>query len=198
MLDNSLFFAQRAEEHSTILQELGIDRNNFILATIHRDSNTDSVERLKSIFEAFETIAESSKQVIVLPLHPRTKKMLENNFQSDMQNQFFSHPYIKLIPPVSFLDMIALEKNCTMIFTDSGGVQKEAYFFEKPCLILRSETEWIELVNQGNAILCDADKERIIAGFNHFKGDRPTSYPSIFGNGEAASFICNTLIAHIN
>jgi UDP-GlcNAc3NAcA epimerase len=198
MLDNALHFAERSSALSTLLRDLGLAENNFILATVHRDSNTDNPERLKAIFEAFVTIADRGIQHIVLPLHPRTRKMLEKNLSSDVQKRLLSHPYIQVIPPASYLDMIALEKNCSLIITDSGGVQKEAYFFEKPCLILRSETEWVELVQQGDAILCDADPEKIIDGFNLFQAKKRTSFPPIFGDGNAASFICTRLIAHIN
>jgi UDP-GlcNAc3NAcA epimerase len=168
------------------------------LATVHRESNTDQPDRLKSIFEALETIASSTSQVIVLPLHPRTRKKIENTFDLDVQNRLLTHPNIKVIPPVAYLDMIALEKNCSLVITDSGGVQKEAYFFEKPCLILRSETEWVELVEQGTALLCDADPKKIVEGFNLYSNQKRMSFAPLFGQGEAANFICTSLIAHIN
>ncbi len=101
-----------------------------------------------------------SGQTLVLPLHPRTSKLLKTNLQEETYQEIVNHENIKLIPPVSFLAMIALEKQSTMIITDSGGVQKEAYFFQKPCIIMRPETEWKEIVAVGAAVIADASKEK--------------------------------------
>jgi UDP-GlcNAc3NAcA epimerase len=95
-----------------------------------------------------------------------------------------------------FLDMIMLEKNCSLVMTDSGGVQKEAFYFEKPCIILRAETEWIELLGCGGAVLADADKTKIIAAYNNF-ANRKSTYPKLFGDGHAAEFICAELVKHL-
>ncbi|MBL7899020.1 MAG: UDP-N-acetylglucosamine 2-epimerase, partial [Crocinitomicaceae bacterium] len=97
----------------------------------------------------------------------------------------------------SFLDVIALEKNAGMIVTDSGGVQKEAFFFKKPCLILRPETEWIEIVQNGNALLCDADKNKIVDSFKKLSVKKDFTYPELFGDGKAAEFICSEIVKHI-
>jgi UDP-GlcNAc3NAcA epimerase len=100
-----------------------------------------------------------------------------------------------MIAPVSFLEMILLEKRCSMVLTDSGGVQKEAFFLHKPCIVLRPETEWFELVECGNSILVDANAERIKNAYNHFKGgNEKINYPSFYGNGNAADFICKEII----
>jgi len=100
-----------------------------------------------------------------------------------------------LLPPVSFLDMILLESQCEMVITDSGGVQKEAYFFKKPSIILRSETEWQEIVDAGTGIVTDANRERIFEAYDYFKSKKNTlEYPSIFGDGNAAGFICQTIL----
>ena len=192
MYDNSLHFAHIAEEKTNIIQRLEVSGKPFILATIHRDSNTDHPERLNTIFDA---LIQLSKEVqIVLPLHPRTNKLLKTNLDNEKQTQIFNSPNISLIPPVSFLEMIALERHAQLVMTDSGGVQKEAYFFKKPCIILRPETEWVEIVETGNAILADADKERIMDAWQHFKNNPPTMFPEIFGDGHAAEFMLEQIL----
>lgn len=192
MYDNSLHFANIAEEKTDIIQRLELVGKPFILSTIHRDSNTDHPERLGAIFDAL--IELSKENQIVLPLHPRTAKLLKTNLSNEKQSLVFSSPNIKLIPPVSFLEMIALERHAQLVVTDSGGVQKEAYFFKKPGIILRPETEWVEIVQTGNAILADADKCRILKAWQHFKDNPPTVFPEIFGDGHAAEFILNVML----
>ena len=193
MYDNSLHFADIAEEKTDIIQRLELAGKPFILSTIHRDSNTDHPERLGAIFDAL--IELSKENQIVLPLHPRTAKLLKTNLSNEKQSLVFSSPNIKLIPPVSFLEMIALERHAQLIMTDSGGVQKEAYFFKKPGIILRPETEWVEIVQTGNAILADADESRIMEAWQHFKNNPPTVFPEIFGDGHAAEFMLDKIIS---
>ena len=192
MYDNSLHFAGIAEEKTDIIQRLELKGKPFVLATIHRDSNTDYPERLSAIFRSIIKLSEKCQ--VVLPLHPRTAKLIKTNLDEDMQKQIFSRPDIKLIPPVSFLEMIALERHARLVMTDSGGVQKEAYFFNKPCILLRPETEWVEIVETGNAILADADECRIMKAWEHFKDNPPTVFPEIFGDGHAAEFILNVML----
>ena len=192
MYDNSLHFAAIAEEKTDIIRHLELTAKPYILATIHRDSNTDHPERLGAIFDAL--IELSKENQIVLPLHPRTAKLLKTNLSNEKQALVFSSPNIKLIPPVSFLEMIALERHARLVMTDSGGVQKEAYFFQKPCIILRPETEWVEIVETGNAILADADGARIMQAWQHFKGNPPTAFPEIFGDGHAAEFMLEQML----
>ena len=192
MYDNSLHFADIAEEKTDIIQRLALAGKPFILATIHRDSNTDHPERLNAIFDALIQLSKETQ--VVLPLHPRTAKLLKTNLDSEKQTQIFNSPSISLIPPVSFLEMIALERHAQLVMTDSGGVQKEAYFFQKPCIILRPETEWVEIVETGNAILADADKRRILEAWEHFKGNPPTVFPEIFGDGHAAEFMLEQML----
>ena len=191
MYDNSLHFAEIAEQKTNIIQQLELAGKPFILATIHRDSNTDHPERLNAIFKAILKLSE--ERTLVLPLHPRTAKLLKNNLTAETQAQIHSTPNIKIIPPVSFLEIIALERHAQLVMTDSGGVQKEAYFFKKPCIILRPETEWVEIVQTGNAILVDADETRIIDAWQHFKGNPPTVFPEIFGDGHAAKFMLDKI-----
>lgn len=195
MFDNSLYFLELAENKSNILEHLVLKKNEFLLATIHRNNNTDDPKRLKSIFSAISKIAESEKITIVLPLHPRTNKVLQSNLGNDKYQSIIRHSFIKIIPPVSFLDMIVLEKNANLILTDSGGVQKESYFFKKPCIILRSESEWVEIIDSGMGIVTDADENKIYNAFQYFKNNKLQNFETIFGNGKAAEFICKEMIA---
>ena len=192
MYDNSLYFADIAEEKTDIIKRLALSDQPYILATIHRDSNTDHPERLSAIFRSIIKLSEECQ--VVLPLHPRTAKLLKTNLDENLQKQIFNCQNIKLIPPVSFLEMIALERHAQLIMTDSGGVQKEAYFFKKPGIILRPETEWVEIVETGNAILADADEMRIMQAWQHFKDNPPTVFPEIFGDGHAAEFMLEKIL----
>lgn len=194
MYDNSKYFADLALQKSTLLKDLDLEKELFILCTIHRNANTDEPKRLQQIFEALLEIVSLSGQTLVLPLHPRTSKLLKTNLQEETYRAIVNHEKIKLIPPVSFLAMIALEKQAAMIITDSGGVQKEAYFFQKPCIILRPETEWKEIVEAGAAVIADASKEKIVSAWKAFHANPPTHYPEIFGDGDAASFICGEML----
>lgn len=198
MFDNSLHFSEIAEKKSGILDQLELTKNDFVLATIHRNNNTDEPERLHAIFSALDKITKQYKIKIVLPLHPRTAKLLSQNSNAELYNSIKTNKQIVITEPVSFLEMIALEKNAQLILTDSGGVQKEAFFFEKPCIILRSETEWTELVDCNAAIIADADETKIIDTFNYFTKNRPASFPKLFGDGKAAQFICTEITKHIS
>ncbi len=197
MLDNSLFFSTKAEQKTTILKDNNLESNNFILATIHRNNNTDEPSRLNNLFNALNKIATKKKINIIIPLHPRTSKLLVQNLSSELYCQIKTNPFIKITPPVSYLEMIALEKNASLIMTDSGGVQKEAFFFNKPCIILRPETEWTELVTCGSAKLTDTDENRITEAFNHFAENNTLYFPNLFGDGKAAEFICEQIIENI-
>ena len=194
MYDNSLYFAEIAETKTNIINDLGLKDKPFILATIHRDTNTDYPERLDTIFSALLTLSEQYH--VVLPLHPRTNKLLKTNLEAAKQAQLFSSSNINIIPPVSFLEMIALERHARLVMTDSGGVQKEAYFFKKPCIILRPETEWVEIVQTGNAILADANMSRIMEAWKHFEAMPPTDFPEIFGDGNAAKFMLEKMLVN--
>jgi UDP-GlcNAc3NAcA epimerase len=198
MYDNSLFFSELAKDQSKILDEIGDVSSGFVLATVHRDHNTDDPKRLKSIFESFVKVSERSGLKIILPLHPRTRKMLPQNLDEDLLKKIESGDFVKLIPPVSFLDMVMLEMNARLIITDSGGVQKEAYFFQKGCVILRPQTEWVELVEQGAAVIADADKNIIVERALGFLENSERNFPQIFGDGHAAEFICREMIDHLS
>lgn len=187
MYDNSLYFARLADEKTDILRRLGLEYEKFVLATIHRDNNTDDPERLTAIAEALLEITERGYK-IVLPLHPRTKKLLPQNLSEDDYRRITSNPDIMIIPPVSFFEIIVLERHASLIMTDSGGLQKEAYFFRKPCLILRPETEWVEIVEQHAGIITDADKELIVRSFDEYIDTEP-QFPPLFGDGHSAEFM---------
>lgn len=197
MYDNSLFFSDMAEEKSDILRKHQLEGAPFILATIHRNNNTDEPVRLNALFRALNRISEEQEMNVVLPLHPRTAKLLQHNLSPGLYRQVTQNKRMKLIEPVSFLEMIALEKHCAIVMTDSGGVQKEAFYFKKPCVILRPETEWIELVICGSAIIADADETRILEAYDALTQNKDLSYPPFYGNGKAAEFICEEMIAHL-
>ncbi len=192
MYDNSKHFANIADQNSKVLETTNLKNTDYVLCTIHRDNNTDHADRLNSIFKALLKISE--EKTVVLPLHPRTSKLLGVNLEKGLYSKITDNKNIRILPPASFLDMIMLERHADMIVTDSGGVQKEAFFYHKPCLILRSETEWSEIVECGAAIITDADENTIIESYNNFTNNPPHNYPDIFGDGHAAEFICQELL----
>jgi UDP-GlcNAc3NAcA epimerase len=194
MYDNSMFFSRIADEKTNILNDLGIEGEEFILTTIHRNNNTDIKERLTNIFKSLLYIADKYKLKVILPLHPRTLKQKNLNLSKDLNFLIDNNKYIKIIEPVSFLEMIKLEKSSELIITDSGGVQKEAFFFKKPCLILRSETEWVEIVNNGAAILCDANYNKIIESFNTFFRKKVEFKNNLYGEADAAEKMLKLIV----
>lgn len=141
MFDAILFYQSTADQSSSVLTELGLKGKPFILTTIHRAENTDDQEKLRSIMSSLNSISET--KTVVFPIHPRTKGVLKEILNFRLNENF------KLIDPVGYLDMIALQKNCSLIITDSGGVQKEAFLNKKFCLTVRTETEWVELIEKG-------------------------------------------------
>ncbi|OFY85269.1 MAG: UDP-N-acetylglucosamine 2-epimerase [Bacteroidetes bacterium RIFCSPLOWO2_12_FULL_35_15] len=197
MYDNSLYFSAIAEEKTSILKTHNLQKGEFVLATIHRNNNTDEPIRLTTLFNAINKIATENKIRFIIPLHPRTAKLLPKNLSSQLYTAIKTSKYINIIEPVSFLEMIALEKNAKLIMTDSGGVQKEAFFFQKPCIILRSETEWVELVNCGSAKIADADETKIVDAYNYFSKTTALQFPGLFGEGTAAEFICEKILKYI-
>ena len=192
MYDNSLHFSTIADQKVSLLKQLGLERKPYVLATLHRDSNTDHKERLNQIMDAL--IVLSHEMSIVLPMHPRTRKMAEQLIDDDKLHRLFHSDNIIITEPVSFLEMIQLEKHAQLILTDSGGVQKESYFFQKPCVILRPETEWVEIVETGAATLADADTGRILEASHHYLHQPPGNFPAIFGDGHAAEFMLEKML----
>ncbi len=195
MYDNMLFFAGLAEKKkSDFLHQLKLERDNFILVTIHRDTNTDDILRLNHILSTLKSLAEERTITLVMPLHPRTIISLKTKLL-DLYNELCACRYIKIIPPVSYLEMILLEKNCRMIVTDSGGVQKESHFFKRPCIVLRKETEWIELIINGTSVLVDADPDQIRQQFLRLMDSHSElNYPGFYGDGRAAEFILKEVL----
>lgn len=178
MLDGAQFYRGYAQK------PVDLDVANFVLCTVHRAENTDDPQRLQNIFDALNEVAE--QQPIVLPLHPRTKNLLPSTFSL--------HPNINIIDPVGYLSMVWLIGNCDMVMSDSGGLQKEAYFFSKPCITLRDETEWVELVEGGFNVLVGAEKERIVDTYR----SRPFSRfedgaAALYGDGAASKKIVDFL-----
>ena len=192
MYDNSMYFAQMAHERSDIMERLRLEPDSFVLATIHRDNNTDDPDRLESIIRALADIADQHHIAIVLPLHPRTRHILEQDHSSLLPHL----SKLTIVPPASFLEMTLLEKNAKIVMTDSGGVQKEAFFFEKPCVILRPETEWVEIVEHGAGIIADADYRRITNAFNDLAG-HTVHFPPLFGDAHASEKILQTIIDYL-
>ena len=184
MYDAALFYRQRAVAGPVVAELLERYQDGFYLATVHRQENTDNSQRLTSIINALEEIAE--RVPVVLPLHPRTRKHLtEIGLYIDN---------VTCIEPVGYFDMICLLDNCRAVFTDSGGVQKEAYFFHKPCITLRDETEWVELVEHGYNRLVGAERESIICAEQEFiQQARDFSVP-LYGDGRAGEKIIELII----
>jgi UDP-GlcNAc3NAcA epimerase len=184
MYDSVLFNASLAEQGSDVLDRLGLEPNSFFLATIHRAENTDDPVRLNGILEAFARI----ETPIVLPLHPRTRKTLGAGLER-------IGGAVQVIDPVPYLDMLMLEKASRLILTDSGGVQKEAYWFSSPCVTLRDETEWVELVDAGCNRIVGADTQTILDAVAQFESSGlPADCPSdLYGDGHCAGKIVSIL-----
>ena len=187
MYDSVLFNIHLAEKRSHILKQYNLKPKNYALATVHRAENTDAPERLKAILNALEEITSNGLPVI-LPLHPRTRNKI-----SDF-NLF--HNSLQLIDPVSYLDMLLLEKQAKVILTDSGGVQKEAYWFKVPCITLRNETEWIETKESGWNVIVGSEPTSIIRAVEQ---TQPGSiHKDAYGNGDSAEKIADILMKSDN
>lgn len=197
MYDNSLYFANNLKGEEEILAKYNVAKNeDYILVTCHRPQNTDSKEALTSIFDALNTISLEDNIKVVLPLHPRTKALMDKNIDTETLAAVQSNEKFILGDPANFLEMIALEKNCSMVISDSGGVQKEAFFFEKPAVIMRPETEWVEIVESGSATLAGSDGEKIKAQYKELKS-KDLKFPSIFGDGKAAEFMIKEIVENL-
>jgi len=188
MVDAAGLFGELSESRSDILGKLGLRPRAFVLCTIHRPSNTDDRSALESLIGALV----QSGETVVFPVHPRTRKQM-NDF--GLLAGIEAHKAIRLIDPVSYLDMISLEKNARLICTDSGGVQKEAYIYRVPCVTLRNETEWIETVEDGWNILTGPDSGRILDALRHFHPVHETRL--LFGDGTASRTICDLLVKEL-
>lgn len=179
MYEGALFYREYAQKPTLHV------KNDFVLCTIHRAENTDDKVRLKSIFDALNEIAKQRQ--IVLPIHPRTRNALK-------VQKYQLSPNITLIEPVGYLEMIWLIDHCSLVMTDSGGLQKEAYFFHKPCMTLRDETEWVELVACGANVLVGANKETIVSTFSNFTFNPKVT--NLYGDAHASEKILQALMDH--
>jgi len=198
MYDNSLYFSKISDNQSKIINELSLKNEKFILATVHRNDNTDSSKKLNNLFDTFLEIIDNYQIQIVIPIHPRTAKMMDQLLHANTKKQIKESDLLKIIPPAGFLDMIALEKNAELIITDSGGVQKEAYFFQKPCIILRPQTEWLEIVETKSAIIANTNPEKILRATDYFLNNKNLNFPPVFGDGNAALFIAQEILSQFS
>lgn len=180
MLDANLANRPLARQKSTVLSTLGLDSGSFGLVTVHRAANTDDPARLTNIVTALSQVDET----VVFPVHPRTRGALEK-----LDVQFADN--VRVIEPVGYYDMMMLEENARIIATDSGGVQREAYFMKKPCITLRDETEWTETVHVGWNKLVGVDVDAILHEWKTFSP--PAEQPPIFGDGKAGEKIAQQL-----
>jgi UDP-GlcNAc3NAcA epimerase len=183
MYDSALFYGAKAEAASDVLARLGLDHHGYVLATIHRAENTDDGQRLAAIFEGLAL----SGQKVVLPLHPRTRVRLASYRLALPAN-------VQAIDPVGYLDMVMLEKHAVLIATDSGGVQKEAFFYHVPCVTLRHETEWVELVDAGwNRLAPPIEGATVAAAIQGAMGSKGVEvWP--YGDGKAAERVAACLV----
>lgn len=182
MYDAALYYMNQA------IRPKGIENiKGFVLSTIHRQENTDDKGKLKVIFEALEEIAQQQK--VVLPLHPRTKKKL-------YEYQIVPNKNIKILEPVGYFEMIWLLMHCSCVITDSGGLQKEAFFFKKPCITVREETEWVELIQNDVNFLTGANKERMIDTFISSREKNINFEIDLYGTGNTGEKIINALVSH--
>ena len=180
MQDSSMFFAERAVKGEALK---AVPESNFIVATLHRAENTDDPVRLKAIVDALNYIHKNILPV-VLPLHPRTQKVVKSlGLQLDML----------VLEPVGYLEMIWLLKHCNAVVSDSGGVQKEAFFFKKPCITMRDQTEWVELIEHGVNILAGADTQKIINATQAMLNKTIEDPLNLYGGGKASQNIANVL-----
>ena len=176
MQDGAIFYKNYAKKPSLEI------KSNYILSTIHRAENTDNLDRFKSIIESLNEINKTKQ--IILPLHPRTRNIIkQNNIQIDFT----------LIDPVGYLEMVWLIDNCDLVMTDSGGLQKEAFFFKKPCITLRDETEWVELVENNFNILVGAQKDKIISAYKNYNSFSNNFNMDLYGGGKASKIIVKEL-----
>lgn len=173
MQDSSVYFSNFAKKPN---QLEGLGKSEFIIATLHRAENTDDINRLKNIVNALNYLHNNIKPV-VLPLHPRTRKVIEN-LNLDLN--------VTVIEPVGYLEMLWLLKNCSLVVTDSGGVQKEAFFFNKPCVTMRDQTEWVELIEEGVNMLAGADTQTIIDSTIKMLGKEILDSKNLYGGGNAS------------
>ena len=186
MFDASLHYLQRSQNQSTLLQDLELQDSSFALCTIHRSENTDDWGRLKDIMDTLNELSQDYN--LICPLHPRTRQILQKrNYTLNF----------KVIDPVGYLDILQLLNAAELVVTDSGGMQKEAYFLQKYCITLRDQTEWVELVDLGVNTLVGANPDQIADAFKENFGRTVDNSNHIYGDGNACSRICETLLTKL-
>lgn len=186
MYDVALYYRERARASSRILEVLELNEKEFVLVTCHRAENTDAPKRLKEILLA---LAEVSKETqVVFPLHPRTRKLISDYGLEELLKGLI------IVEPLSFMDMVTLEQAAKVIFTDSGGVQKEAFFYKVPCITMRDETEWVETVSSGWNTLVGASTSLIVQAYHDIDAREPVSQGEPYGNGNASSILVDSLL----
>lgn len=186
MFDTFMHYASEATERSQVLDKHQLQQETYVLATFHRQENTDDKTKLQQLIKGFTEV--SKIHPVIIPLHPRTRKKLSEYGLMEEATQ-----HLRLIDPVGYLDMIELEKNAKAIFTDSGGVQKEAFYANRPCFILRNETEWVELVEYGNHQLIGTDSTKIAHALSQTHNTNNSTPPNLYGDGKAAEKILDAL-----
>ena len=198
MCDAALFSRQLARRQSKILERLALEPRQYGVVTVHRAENTDDRQRLGSLLATVNDIAASDLR-LVFPLHPRTAKMVSRHFP-----HWSAHPRLQLIEPLGYLDMLAVVDHARMTLTDSGGLQKEAFFLDCPCITLREETEWMETVLAGGNVLTGVQAAKIRAAMSTWKKRSPENVPSfsaernaLFGDGHAAEMIKDALLSFL-
>ena len=169
-----------SEQQGRALQKFDVQNKGYLLATVHRSENTDDLSKLSEILSAFNAIQEP----VIFPVHPRARKMIQ-------QAGVKIHPNVRLVQPVGYMDMVALAASARLILTDSGGLQKEAYWLKVPCITLREETEWVETVNAGWNTLVGSNSEKILQSVGSFAPNG--TYPKLYGDGFAAARCVNLL-----
>ena len=196
MYDNTLYFKELADERANDFFESNqLPAEQYILGTLHRPSNVDDPQALKRILKAFNSIIATEDRAIILPLHPRTRSKIDAEPELEA---LLANPQLFVIEPASFIEMTILESHADLVITDSGGVQKEAFFHEKPCAIMLEETPWVELIATNAAFLVGNDDQLICSKVHELLNPTaPLSFPPLYGKGDAAKFICEKIITHL-
>jgi UDP-GlcNAc3NAcA epimerase len=181
MYDTALHYSALIKDKPVI--DAAKNKKQFILCTIHRAENTNDPARLKNIADAINEI--NNEVPVIFPMHPRTKKITE---------ALRIKLHCTIVQPLGYLDMLNLLKNCSMVMTDSGGLQKESYFFEKPCLCIRDESEWVELVNSGNVVLTGTRRDKIVSDFKKLRNATVAFKARFYGEGKASHIMVNEIL----
>lgn len=193
MYDNILFLREKFGNHCNLMDQFGLEENGFVLATIHRPSNTDSSETLQKLFSGLQHLADQNNLKVFLPLHPRTLKLAESSLDPAFWNAFKNDKNIIIHDPIGIIEIGQLVGKSRMVITDSGGLQKEAVFLNRPCIILRDRTEWVELVDCGWGKTVGFDPEKLANAYKELS-QLSGSAPPLYGDGNAAQNLCSDIL----